>query len=105
MLAASLIASSLRIPCSIAHITSLMMFSIFFPSRPVALLFPAGCVIVEAARWQALTASVWVLDSRLLVQGWAAIFFYCFGMASRIMRAASCASLAVASTSLARVSR
>ena len=47
----------------------------------------------------------WVLDSRLLVRGWAAIFFYCLGMASRIMRAASCGSLAVASTSLARVSR
>ena len=43
------------------------------------LLFPAGCVIVEAARWQALTASVWALDSRLLVQGWAAIFFTAWG--------------------------
>ena len=28
-----------------------------YSSRPVALLFPAGCVILEAARWQALTAS------------------------------------------------
>ena len=67
-------------------------------------LFPASCVIVGAARWQVLTASVWVLDSRLLVQGWAAIFFYCLGIASRIMRAASCGSFAVASTSLVRVS-
>lgn len=49
-----------------------------------------------------------LLDSRLLVQGWAAIFFYCcccFGIASRIMCAAFCGVLEVASTSLANVSR
>lgn len=67
--------------------------------------YPAFCVIMEAVRWQALTASTLVLDSRLLVQGWAAIFFYCLGIAARMIRAASAASFAVASTSFARVSR
>lgn len=70
MLAASLIASSLRIPCSIAHITSLMMFSIFFPSRPVA------CPVALCGAWCLGVIVLYYID--LVLSSLFIIFFMIF---------------------------